>query len=141
MNKSLLSGCVLSIICLTTALSCNAAPPENMKPGNYEYITKTEMFGLTIPVSFKQCVTQKDIDSNSAYVNQQGQKGCTPPVVTRKGKEIAVKYTCTEPKMTAEGTGSITDTGINFEMKVIQHEMNDAVLKTKLSATRLGDCK
>jgi hypothetical protein len=117
------------------------AAPDNMKPGNYEYVTKTEMFGITIPISFKQCVTQKDIDSNAAYVNQQGQKGCTPPVVTRKGKEITVKYTCTEPKMTAEGTGTVGDTGINFEMKVIQHEMNDAVLKTKLSATRLGDCK
>ena len=125
---------------LLTSTTAYAAP-ENMKPGNYEYVTKTEMFGLTIPVSFKQCVTQKDIDSNSAYVNQQGQKGCTPPVVTRKGKEIAVKYTCTEPKMTAEGSGTVSDTGINFEMKVIQHEMNDAVLKTKLSATRLGDCK
>lgn len=127
---------------LLTCTTAYAAPNvENMKPGSYEYITKTEMFGLTIPVSFKQCVTQKDIESNNAYVNQQGQKGCTPPTVTRKGKEISVKYTCTEPKMTVEGAGTVSDTGINFEMKVIQHDMNDAVLKTKLSATRLGDCK
>ena len=43
--------------------------------------------------------------------------------------------------MTADGSGSVTDTGFNFEMKTIQHDMNDSVLKTKLSATRLGDCK
>ena len=135
----------LSILCsailLATTANFVAAQTPNMKPGNYEYSAKTEVFGITIPMSFKQCVTQKDIDSNSAYINQQGQKGCTPPNVSRKGNTLSVKYTCTEPKMTAEGSGSVTDTGFNFEMKTIQHDMNDAVLKTKLSATRLGDCK
>ena len=132
----------LSVLLATaiSALSLNAAA-QNMKPGQYEYTTKTEVFGITIPVSFKQCVTQKDVDSNSAYVNQQGQKNCTPPDVKRKGKEMTVKYTCTDPKMTFDGTGTVSEDSFSFDMKVIQHEMNNNVMRTKLTATRLGDCK
>ena len=123
-----------------SAVSLNAAA-QNMKPGQYEYTTKTEVFGITIPVSFKQCVTQKDVDSNSAYVNQQGQKNCTPPDVKRNGKEMSVKYTCTDPKMSFDGTGTVSEDSFSFDMKVIQHEMNNNVMRTKLPATRLGDCK
>ncbi len=123
-----------------SAVSLNAAA-QNMKPGQYEYTTKTEVFGITIPVSFKQCVTQKDVDSNSAYVNQQGQKNCTPPDVKRTGKEMTVKYTCTDPKMTFDGTGTVSEDSFSFDMKVIQHEMNNNVMRTRLTATRLGDCK
>ena len=123
-----------------SAVSLNTVA-QNMKPGQYEYTTKTEVFGITIPVSFKQCVTQKDVDSNSAYVNQQGQKNCTPPDVKRNGKEMSVKYTCTDPKMSFDGTGTVTEDSFSFDMKVIQHEMNNNVMRTKLTATRLGDCK
>lgn len=130
---------VLLAISLSTVSFSAAA--QNMKPGQYEYTTKTEVFGITIPVSFKQCVTQKDVDSNSAYVNQQGQKNCTPPDVKRNGKEMTVKYTCTDPKMTFDGTGTVSEDSFSFDMKVIQHEMNNNVMRTKLTATRLGDCK
>lgn len=126
---------------LTIGLSAALpAQAQNMKPGSYEYTTVTEMMGMKIPVAFKQCVTQKDIDSNKAYANQQGAEGCTPPVVTRSGAAIAVKFSCSKPKMTGEGTGTVSDTQFTMNMKVIQHEMNNAVLTTQLTAKRIGDC-
>ena len=127
---------------LLTALAFAAtlSHAQNLKPGNYEYTTKTEMFGLTIPVSFKQCVTQKDVDSNDAYVNKQGMDGCTPPEVKRNGSEISIRYTCSKPKMTGEGKGTVTAETLTFDMKVIQHDMNNSVVRTALTAKRLGDC-
>jgi len=126
------------LIALTVAAS--GAQAQNLKPGQYEYTARTEMFGLTIPVSFKQCVTQKDIDSNDAYVNKQGMEGCTPPEVKRNGADIGIKYTCSKPKMTGEGKGTVTADSLTFDMKVIQHEMNNSVVRTALMAKRIGDC-
>ena len=127
---------------LLTALAFAAtlSHAQNLKPGNYEYTTRTEMFGLTIPVSFKQCVTQKDVDSNDAYVNKQGMDGCTPPEVKRNGSQISIRYTCSKPKMTGEGKGTVTAESLTFDMKVIQHDMNNSVVRTALTAKRLGDC-
>ncbi|MBC7917434.1 MAG: DUF3617 family protein [Rhodoferax sp.] len=125
---------------LATCLAAPMAQAQNLKPGQYEYTAKTEMFGMSIPVSFKQCVTDKDVASNKAYVNQQGVEGCTAPVVHRKGSEITIKYTCTNPKMTGEGKGSVSDDTFAMDMRVTQHDMGGNVIKTALTAKRLGDC-
>lgn len=121
---------------------CLALPAQaqNLKPGNYEYTNVTEMMGMRIPVAFKQCVTQKDVDSNKAYTSQQGAEGCTPPEIKRSGAAISVKFACSKPRMTGEGSGTVSDTQFTMNMKVIQHEMNNAVLTTQLTARRLGDC-
>jgi Protein of unknown function (DUF3617) len=129
--------CFLALSTLYLALPAQA---QSMLPGNYEYTTVTEMMGLRIPVAFKQCVTQKDIDSNSAYASQKGAEGCTPPEVKRSGANINIRFACSKPKMTGEGTGTVSDTQFSMNMKVIQHEMNNAVLTTQLTAKRLGDC-
>ncbi len=113
---------------------------QNIKPGQYDYTATAEMFGMKVPISFKQCVTQKDVDSNNAYVNQKGAEGCTPPVVQRDGSNIAIKYTCSNPKTTGEGKGVINADSFNITMNVIQHDMGNSVVKTQLVAKRLGDC-
>ena len=117
-----------------------SASAQNLKPGQYEYATVTEVFGMKIPVNFKQCVTQKDVDTNSAYVNQQGMEGCTPP----EGNNISIKYACTKPKMSGEGKGTVTDDTFNMDMRVTQFDegsdMKGTVVHTALSAKRLGDC-
>ena len=46
----------MAVVSLASALPAQA---QNLKPGNYEYTTVTEMMGMKIPVAFKQCVTQK----------------------------------------------------------------------------------
>lgn len=125
------------------AAACLAAPTaqaQNLKPGQYEYTTKTEMFGMSIPISFKQCVTEKDVASNKAYVNQQGVEGCTPPVVKRNGNEITIKYNCTKPNMTGEGKGTVSDDTFTMDMRVTQHDMGNSVIKTALTAKRIGEC-
>ena len=137
MKTSTLSLYLMLIVGLSAALPVQA---QNLKPGNYEYTTVTEMMGMRIPVAFKQCVTQKDIDSNKAYASQQGAEGCTPPEVKRSGAAISVKFACSKPRMTGEGSGTVSDTQFSMNMKVIQHEMNNAVLTTQLAAKRLGDC-
>lgn len=125
---------------------CLIAPvqAQNLKPGQYEYATVTEVFGMKIPVNFKQCVTQKDVDNNSAYVNQQGMEGCTPPDVKRKGSAITIQYACTKPKMRGEGTGTVTDDTFTFDMRVTQFDdgsdMKGRVVQTSLTAKRVGDC-
>ena len=132
--------CKIIFIALASSIFALAAAAQNIKPGQYEYVTKTEMMGMTIPVTFKQCVTQKDVDSNSAYVNQKGAEGCTPPEVKRSGNQINVKFSCSQPKMTGVGTGTVGEDGFSMLMNVTQHDMNNAVLKTQLNAKRVGSC-
>lgn len=127
-------------LAVSVSFAAFPAVAQNIKPGSYEYTTVTEMMGMKIPVNFKQCVTQKDIDSNKAYASQQGAEGCTPPDVKRNGAAITVKFSCTKPKMTGTGTGTVSDTQFSMQMKVIRHEMGDSVLTTQLTAKRLGDC-
>lgn len=121
-------------------LGMTQAGAQDLKPGQYEYTTKTEIFGMSIPISFKQCVTAQDVGSQKAYVNQQGMEDCTPPEVKRKGAEISIKYACSKPKMTGEGLGTVTDETFTMDMRVTQHEMGGNVIKTALAARRIGDC-
>jgi hypothetical protein len=136
-----------TIAAIATLAACLAAPAvqaQNLRPGHYEYTTVTEVLGMKIPISFKQCVTQKDVDSNSAYANQQGAEGCTPPEVKRKGGNIAIQFACTKPKMRGEGTGTVTDETFTMDMRVTQFDdssdLKGRVVHTSLSAKRLGDC-
>lgn len=141
--KSTTHTAATSLLATITLAACLAAPTaqaQNLKPGQYEYTTKTEMFGMTIPISFKQCVTAQDVASQKAYVNQQGMEDCTPPEVKRAGSEISIKYACAKPKMTGEGKGMVTDDTFTMDMRVTQHDMGGSVVKTALTAKRLGDC-
>lgn len=131
---------LFAVSAVTVLCIAQPAQAQNMKPGNYEYTTVTEMMGMEIPISFKQCVTQNDIDTNKAYVNQQGASGCTVPEVKRSGPAITIKFACSKPKMTGTGNGTVSDTQFSMLMKVIQHDMGDSVLTTQLNARRLGDC-
>lgn len=116
------------------------AHAQNIKPGQYDYAVTSEMFGMKIPINFKQCVTQKDVESNNAYVNQKGSEGCTPPVVQRDGSNITIKYTCSNPKTTGEGKGTISAESFSIQVNVTQHDMGNSVAKTQVTAKRVGDC-
>ena len=133
--KNLSKYLILLIVSLAAA-----AQAQNIKPGQYDYAVTSEMFGMKIPITFKQCVTQKDVESNNAYVNQKGAEGCSTPVVQRDGGNIAIKYTCSSPKMTGEGRGTIGADSFTINMNVIQHDMGNSVVKTQVAAKRLGDC-
>ena len=134
-HQALAGAAMVFLTCASAGVNA-----QNLKPGQYEYTTKTEMFGMSIPISFKQCVTEKDVASNKAYVNQQGVEGCTPPVVKRNGNEITIKYNCTKPNMTGEGKGTVSDDTFTMDMRVTQHDMGNSVIKTALTAKRIGEC-
>jgi Protein of unknown function (DUF3617) len=121
-------------------ISSFTANAQNIKPGQYDYAVTSEMFGMKIPINFKQCVTQKDVESNNAYVNQKGAEGCSAPVVQREGHNIAIKYTCSSPRMTGEGKGTISAESFSMQVNVTQHDMGNSVVKTQVAAKRLGDC-
>ena len=130
---------VISVAAISL-LTTYAAHAQNIRPGQYDYAVTSEMFGMKIPINFKQCVTQKDVESNNAYANQKGAEGCSTPVVQRDGSNIAIKYTCTSPRMTGEGRGTIGADSFTINMNVIQHDLGNSVVKTQVSAKRLGDC-
>ena len=132
--------CLAASVALVACLTAPLAQAQNLNPGQYEYTTKTEVFGMSIPVSFKQCVTAQDVASQKAYVNQQGMENCTPPEVKRSGSDISIRYTCSKPKMTAEGKGTVTDDTFTMDMRVTQQDMGGSVIKTALTAKRQGDC-
>jgi Protein of unknown function (DUF3617) len=131
---------IFKLLVVVIGFTVVLANAQNIKPGQYDYTATSEMFGMKIPINFKQCVTQKDVDSNNAYVNQKGAEGCTPPVVQRDGGNIAIKYTCTNPKMTGEGRGTISAESFSIQVNVTQHDMGNSVVKTQVAAKRLGDC-
>lgn len=133
--RNLSKYCIFMLVALTIT-----AHAQNIRPGQYDYAVTTEMFGMKIPINFKQCVTQNDVDSNNAYVNQKGAEGCSQPVVQRDGGNIAIKYTCTSPKMTGDGRGTIGVDSFTINMNVIQHDMGNSVVKTQVAAKRSGDC-
>ena len=42
--------------------------------------------------------------------------------------------------MTGEGRGSVTEDTFTMDMRMTQHDMGGTVMKTALTAKRLGDC-
>jgi hypothetical protein len=118
------------LICAVVSLAATVHA-QNIRPGQYDYAVTSEMFGMKIPINFKQCVTQKDVESNNAYVNQKGAEGCSTPVVQRDGSNIAIKYTCISPKMTGEGRGTIGADSFTINMNVIHTTWGTAWSKRK----------
>lgn len=132
---------VLFMVALTSGLLPSMAQAQTMRPGLYEYTSKTEVMGMQIPMAFKQCVTQKDIDSNEVYANgKKSTQGCTPPEVVKTGNILRVKYVCAQPKITGEATGNLRDDGFTILMKSVMHEQNAMVVSTQLNAQRIGGC-
>jgi Protein of unknown function (DUF3617) len=66
MNRSLLSIISIAAATVTATLAASASaqmPKLDTQPGKWSYSTRTEIPGIgSIPMSFEQCVTQKDID-------------------------------------------------------------------------------
>lgn len=122
------------------ALLSTLVQAQTMQSGLYEYTSKTEVMGMSEPMAFKHCVTQKDIDSNAAYANHEKSGSCTPANVTKTGNNIRIKYACTQSKITSEGTGTLRDDGFTVNMKSVMHEQGGMVMNTQLSAQRLGAC-
>ncbi len=123
-------------------------PKFDTSPGKWSYNTRTEIPGMgSIPMSFEQCVTQKDIDEGK---NLSGQKdsgvSCkySTPKVT--GNRYLFTATCTgkdvpEP-MTINYDMTATATQIDTKMVMTGGYTKDmgGKMNMSMSAKRLGGC-
>jgi hypothetical protein len=137
----------LTVLSTTTAIHAQL-PKLDTTPGKWSYNTRTEIPGMgSIPMSFDQCVSQKDIDEGR---NLSAQKDagidCKYSELKQTGSRFQFKATCTgkdlpEPMvmvydMTATATSidsKMTMTGGNT--KAMGGKMN-----MSMTAKRLGGC-
>lgn len=134
---------------LTAATSANAQLPKfDTQPGKWSYTTRTEIPGLgSIPMSFEQCVSQKDIDEGK---NLSGQKqagmDCAYSDVKVNGNRYQFTATC-KMKDVAEPsvmTYDMTATSGQMDAKMTMTGGTTKALGGKMnmtmSAKRLGAC-
>lgn len=140
-------------LCLATLLLVgNVAqaqlPKFDTAPGKWSYNTRTEIPGMgSIPISFEQCVTQKDVDEGR---NLSAQKDagidCKYSDMKQTGNRYQFKATCTgkdlpEPMVM---THDMTATATAIDSKMIMTGGNTKAMggrmNMSMSAKRLGGC-
>lgn len=132
---------LIALLIATTLASTTAQARPHAQPGEYEYSVKLRVLGMSMPATtFKQCVTQKDIDSGKAYVNTEKQSNCDQTEVKWSGDDFTVNGQCHDPAMTMIGKGTATDTGFDMDMEVKVSGDIPIQQKQKISAKRIGDC-
>lgn len=132
---------LIALLTATTLASTAAQARPNAQPGEYEYSVKLRMLGMSMPATtFKQCVTQKDIDSGKAYVNNEKQSNCDQAEIKWSGDDFTVNGQCHNPDMKMTGTGTASVTGFEMEMDVKIGGTIPMQQKQTISAKRTGDC-
>ncbi len=137
---------------LTVANIANVAhaqlPKFDTSPGKWSYNTRTEIPGMgSIPMSFEQCVTQKDIDEGR---NLSAQKDagidCKYSNLQVTGNRYLFTATCTgkdmpEPMIMAY---DMTATATQIDTKMVMTGGNTKAMGGKMnmsmSAKRMGGC-
>ncbi|MCX8098758.1 MAG: DUF3617 domain-containing protein [Casimicrobiaceae bacterium] len=123
-------------------------PNFNMQPGKWSYTTRTEIPGVgSFPVTFEQCVTQKDIDEGRSLAAQrEAGVDCKYQDLKVSGNRYTFTAVCrikdvpepmiTHYDMTASPTAfeaKMTSTGAHT--KAMGGRMN-----MSMSARRVGPC-
>lgn len=135
--------------CLTISSVAQAQLPKfDTSPGKWAYNTRTEIPGMgSIPMSFEQCVTQKDIDEGR---NLSAQKDAgldckySSPKIT--GNRYLFTATCTskdmpEPMMmTYDMTATPTQIDTKMVMTGGHTKAMGGKMNMSMSAKRLGGC-
>lgn len=123
-------------------------PKLNTEPGKWSYSTRTEIPGMgSIPMSFEQCVTQKDVEEGRNLAAQKDAgMDCKYSDLKQTGNRYQFTATCTgknlpEPMvMTYDMTASTT----HFDSKMTMTGGNTKAMGGKMnmtmSAKRLGGC-
>jgi len=123
-------------------------PKINTQPGKWSYTTRTEIPGLgSIPMSFEQCLTQKDIDEGR---NLSAQKDagvdCKYSDVKQSGNRYQFTATCKmkdvpEPMVMSY---DMTATATQMEAKMVMTGGTAKAMGGKvnmsMSSKRLGGC-
>jgi hypothetical protein len=147
MKRSLLS--VICIAAATLSVTATAQLPKlNTQPGKWAYTTRTEIPGIgSIPMSFEQCVTQKDIDEGK---NLSAQKDagmdCKYTDVKVTGNRYQFVATCKmkdvpEPSvMTYDMTATATQMDSKMTMTGGTTKAMGGKMNMTMTAKRLGGC-
>ncbi len=123
-------------------------PKFDTSPGKWSYSTRTEIPGMgSIPMSFEQCVTQKDIDEGR---NLSAQKDagvdCKYSDMKKTGNRYQFTATCTGKNMPEPMvmTYDMTATAISMDSKMTMTGGNTKAMGGKMNmsmtAKRLGGC-
>jgi hypothetical protein len=123
-------------------------PKLDTSPGKWSYSTRTEIPGIgSIPMSFEQCVTQKDIDEGR-NLNAQKDAGmdCKYSDVKQTGSRYQFVATCSgksmpEPMvMTYDMTATATQMDAKMTMTGGAAKQMGGKMNMSMSAKRLGGC-
>lgn len=123
-------------------------PKLDTSPGKWSYSTRTEIPGMgSIPMSFEQCVTQKDIDEGK---NLSAQKDagvdCKYSDMKKTGNRYQFVATCTgknmpEPMvMTYDMTATPTSMDSKMTMTGGNTKAMGGKMNMSMTAKRMGGC-
>jgi hypothetical protein len=137
----------LTLVSTSTALHAQL-PKLDTTPGKWSYSTRTEIPGMgSIPMSFDQCVSQKDIDEGR---NLSAQKDagidCKYSDLKQTGSRYQFKATCTgkdlpEPMvMTYDMTATATSMDSKMTITGGNTKAMGGKMNMSMTAKRLGAC-
>lgn len=147
MKISTLSRCFGGLLMITSVAHAQL-PKFDTSPGKWSYNTRTEIPGMgSIPVSFEQCVTQKDIDEGR-NLSSQKEAGidCKYSDLKQTGNRFQFKATCTgkdmpEPMlMTYDMTASSTAMDSKMTMTGGNTKAMGGKMNMTMNAKRLSGC-
>ncbi len=123
-------------------------PKFDTTPGKWSYSTRTEIPGMgSIPMSFDQCVTQKDIDEGRNIAAQKDAgMDCKYSDLKQTGNRYQFTTTCTGKNMPEPMimTYDMTASSTQFESKMTMTGGNTKAMGGKMnmsmSAKRTGGC-
>ena len=139
---------LLAAVTLLSGSAFAQLPKLNSEPGKWSYGTRTEIPGMgSIPMSFEQCVTQKDVDEGRNLAAQKDAgMDCKYSDLKHTGNRYQFTATCTgknlpEPMVM---TYDMTATSTQFDSKMTMTGGNTKAMGGKMnmtmSAKRLGGC-
>ena len=139
---------LLSLLTVCAGTAFAQLPKLNSEPGQWSYSTRTEIPGMgSIPMSFEQCVTQKDVDEGRNLAAQKDAgMDCKYSDLKATGNRYQFTATCTgknlpEPMVM---TYDMTATSTQFDSKMTMTGGNTKAMGGKMnmtmSAKRLGGC-
>ena len=140
---------VLLIASLSFVSVASAQMPKfDTSPGKWSYSTRTEIPGMgSIPMSFDQCVTQKDIDEGkNLSAQKEAGMDCKYSNLKQTGNRYQFTATCTgksmpEPMvMTYDMTASPTQFDSKMTMTGGNTKAMGGKMNMSMSAKRIGGC-
>lgn len=140
---------------ITATITASASLPSvaqlpnfNMQPGKWSYTTRTEIPGMgSIPMSFDQCVTQKDIDEGrSLSAQKEAGMDCKYQDLKTMGNRFTFTAVCRSKDMPEPMVidYDMTATSTQFDAKMTMTGGHTKAMGGKMnmtmSAKRLGGC-